>query len=71
MAELLAPMPGTILKLECAVGETVAADQLVMVMEAMKMEVELFAPAAGVVTEIPVAAGEPAAKGAVLLRIQD
>lgn len=62
-----APMPGLVLRLEVAVGETVRAGQGLVVLEAMKMENEIKANAAGVVSAIRVAAGQKVDKGAVLL----
>jgi urea carboxylase len=47
-----APLPGSIWKIAVVPGETVAAGQLLVVLESMKMEIELRAPAAGTVTEI-------------------
>ena len=53
-----APMVGKILNIVAKVGERVEEDQTIVVMEAMKMEIEVVAPSAGVVSEIRVAAGD-------------
>lgn len=53
-----APMVGKILKIEKQVGEHVDEDEVVLVMEAMKMEIPIVAPASGTVKEIKVSAGE-------------
>ncbi len=53
-----APMVGKILRVEKNVGDQVEEDDVVVVMEAMKMEIPVVAPVSGVVKEINVAAGE-------------
>lgn len=67
---LKAPMPGRIVKVLVAVGETVAAGQGCVVMEAMKMQNELKAPRAGVVGKVSAAEGETVAAGAVLVVVE-
>ena len=47
-----APMPGTILKMNVNVGDKIEKDSLVCILEAMKMENEIFATAGGTVTAI-------------------
>lgn len=66
-APLIAPMPGLVVRIAVAVGDTVSAGQGLAVIEAMKMENELRASAAGVVTAIRVSAGQAVEKGAVLV----
>jgi pyruvate carboxylase subunit B len=66
-APLVAPMPGLVVRIAVAVGDTVTAGQGLAVIEAMKMENELRASAAGVVTAIRVSAGQAVEKGAVLI----
>jgi propionyl-CoA carboxylase alpha chain len=63
---LLAPMPGTVVRLGVAVGDQVAAGQALLWLEAMKMEHVISAPAAGIVAELPVAAGQQVEVGSVL-----
>jgi biotin carboxyl carrier protein len=65
-----APMPGLVLRLEVAVGETVRAGQGVVVLEAMKMENELKAPVAGRVAAIHAQAGQPVDKGVTLVEVE-
>lgn len=52
-----APMPGTILKINVKVGDAVKKGDVVCVLEAMKMENEIFAPADGTVASVNVAQG--------------
>jgi 3-methylcrotonyl-CoA carboxylase alpha subunit len=54
---ILAPMPGKVIALDVAEGDTVAEGQRLMVLEAMKMEHALTAPFAGTVRELAVATG--------------
>ncbi len=63
---LLAPMPGSVTKIAAAPGDTVAAGQVVLVVEAMKMEHEITAPASGVLTELRVSQGTQVSAGDVL-----
>jgi propionyl-CoA carboxylase alpha chain len=63
---LLAPMPGTVVRVEVAVGDQVEAGQPVLVLEAMKMQHTVAAPRAGMVTEIEVGTGSQVAAGEVL-----
>jgi biotin carboxyl carrier protein len=51
-------MVGKILKVEKKVGERVEEDDVVIVMEAMKMEIPVVAPASGVIKEIKVSPGD-------------
>jgi 3-methylcrotonyl-CoA carboxylase alpha subunit len=64
-----APMSGTIVKVTVAPGATVEAHQVLVVMEAMKMEHSIAAPHAGNIAEIAVAQGDTVAAGDVLVRI--
>ena len=51
-------MVGKILKIEKKVGDHVEEDEVVIVMEAMKMEIPIVAPLAGTVKEVKVSAGQ-------------
>ncbi|TXI47793.1 MAG: acetyl/propionyl/methylcrotonyl-CoA carboxylase subunit alpha [Lysobacter sp.] len=68
---VLAPMPGRIVLLKTNVGDTVEAQQEVLVMEAMKMELTLKAPRAGVVAEIRVGVGDFVEADAALVVMGD
>ena len=66
---LLAPMPGSVIRVGAAVGDKVKAGQPLIWLEAMKMEHTITAPGAGVLAELNVAAGQQVDVGAVLARI--
>jgi pyruvate carboxylase subunit A/propionyl-CoA carboxylase alpha chain len=68
---LLAPMPGSVLRVGAAVGDTVAAGQALIWLEAMKMEHTITAPSSGVLAELNVEAGQQVDVGAVLARVED
>lgn len=53
-----APMVGKILKIEKQVGDHVDEDDVVIVMEAMKMEIPVVAPSSGVIKEVKVSPGQ-------------
>jgi biotin carboxyl carrier protein len=55
MADVIAPMPGTITEILVSVGDSVKADEELVILEAMKMENPIVAPTAGKVKEIKVA----------------
>jgi acetyl-CoA carboxylase biotin carboxyl carrier protein len=61
-----AHITGTVWKIEVKVGQQVSEGQTVVILESMKMEMPVEAPAAGVVRELRVKEGEPVAEGAVL-----
>lgn len=65
-----APMPGTILDVKASVGDTVAEGQVLMVLEAMKMENDIVAPKAGKVSAISVKKGDGVNSGDALAYIQ-
>ena len=64
------PMQGTVLKVDVAEGEAVAAGQVVCVVEAMKMENEIVAHRDGVVRDLAVAPGEPITAGQVICHVE-
>jgi len=63
----VAPMPGIVRAVRVNVGDRVARGDVLLVLEAMKMEHELIAHAAGMVTEVRVAAGEMVEHDAVMI----
>ncbi len=68
---LTSPMQGTIVKLAVEEGQTVAAGDLVVVLEAMKMEQPLTAHKAGTVTGLAAEVGQTVTSGAVICEIKD
>lgn len=69
-APIVAPMPGLIVRVNVKIGDRVEAGQGIVVMEAMKMENELRATAAGTVKSVEVAAGAAVEKGALLVGLE-
>ncbi|MQA17325.1 MAG: acetyl/propionyl-CoA carboxylase subunit alpha, partial [Pseudonocardiaceae bacterium] len=67
---LLAPMPGTVVRIAVETGEQVAAGTPVVVLEAMKMEHTVAAPHDGTVGEIDVAVGQAVDNGTVLAVVE-
>ena len=51
------PMPGNVFKVECKVGQAVSAGDVLVVLEAMKMEIEVSAPVDGTVKAISATVG--------------
>ncbi len=68
-AEVSAPMPGLLLRFEVKVGDTVTKDQVLCVMEAMKMENEIYSPVAGTVASISVNQGDQLQAGDLIMVI--
>lgn len=68
---LIAPMPGAVVRVGAAVGDTVSAGQPLAWLEAMKMEHILTAPGDGVLAELTVAPGQQVEVGTVLARVEN
>ena len=68
--KITAPMPGTILKVNVQNGQSVKNGQVLLVLEAMKMENEIVAPCDGVVTSVTVTKGASVTAGAVLCTLK-
>ena len=64
------PMPGTILDVKVSVGDTVSEGQVLMILEAMKMENEIMAPVSGTIAAINVNKGAAVSSGDVLCSIK-
>lgn len=60
------PMPGKILALKASTGQTVKQGDVILILEAMKMENEIVAPEAGTVASIHVAVGDMVEAGVLL-----
>ncbi len=67
---LLAPTPGSVVRVAVAVGDHVEKGQPLLWLEAMKMEHAVNAPSAGIVAELPVAAGQQVDVGSVLAVVE-
>jgi acetyl/propionyl-CoA carboxylase alpha subunit len=67
--EVTAPMPGKIIKLMVKEGDTVAAQQVLLVMEAMKMEYTLKALSEGKVSQMKCTAGDQVSLGQLLVKL--
>ena len=65
------PMPGKITRINCQPGDTVEAGDLIMVLEAMKMEHSIKAPRSGTVSEVRYGVHDVVADGSVLFVIED
>ncbi|HET9998757.1 MAG TPA: biotin/lipoyl-containing protein, partial [Nocardioides sp.] len=68
---LLAPMPGTVVRVAVEQGVEVAVGQSVLVLEAMKMQHTVAAPYDGVVTAVDVHMGQQVAAGEVLAVVEE
>ena len=68
--KVTSPMPGTILSVNVAAGDAVKRGQVLMILEAMKMENEIMAPCDGTVTSVAAAKGAAVESGALLCTIQ-
>ena len=68
-ANVTSPLPGTVLRLVKNAGDTVAAGEVVMIVESMKMENEVVAPEAGRIAAIAVAAGSAINTGDLLFTL--
>lgn len=65
-AEIESEVTGTVWKIEVAVGDRVEQDDVLIILESMKMEIPVEAPAAGTVSEILVAPEEPVEEGQIV-----
>ena len=67
--KVTSPMPGTILSVNVAAGDTVKRGQVLMILEAMKMENEIMCPCDGTVTSVSVTKGTAVESGTLLCTI--
>jgi acetyl-CoA carboxylase biotin carboxyl carrier protein len=68
--EVEAQIAGNLWKIEKAVGDAVEVDDVIMIIESMKMEIPVEAPCAGTLREIRVQEGESIEEGAILAVIE-
>ena len=69
MQKVVAPMPGKIVDIKVSVGQTIKEGDLVAILEAMKMENEIFASASGKVASIDTSAGNMVEANDVIISI--
>ena len=67
--QVTSPMPGTILSINVAAGDTVKRGQVLMILEAMKMENEIMCPCDGTVASVSVTKGAAVESGTLLCNI--
>lgn len=68
--KVTAPMPGNILSVNVAAGDTVKRGQVLLILEAMKMENEIMSPCDGVIASVNTSKGSAVESGALLCVIQ-
>ena len=69
MHKVRAAITGGVWKVEVALGQSVSEGDTLVIVESMKMEIPISAPASGVVTEILIAEGEPVADDQVVVHL--
>ena len=69
-AKVTAPIPGVVLSLNVKVGDTIKENDLLLVLEAMKMENSIVAEKSGVVTAINVTAGQQVLQGEIMIEFE-
>ena len=66
---VVAPIPGTVLDIKVNVGDSIEANQVVMIIEAMKMESEIHSSGSGTIKSIKVNKGDSVQEGQLLIEI--
>lgn len=69
--DIKAHITGTVWKIEAQVGDEVEEDDVIMILESMKMEMPIEAPADGTITEIKVKEGEAVSEGQVVAVMEE
>jgi len=69
LAEIRSPITGSVFKLVAAPGDTVAVDQLVALIESMKLEIAVDSDVDGTITAVRVAEGDAIAEGDVMFDV--
>ena len=67
--DVVAPIPGKVLRINSRVGDKVTADTSIVTLESMKMEIDVFPDSPGTVSEVLAKEGEFAEQGKVLARL--
>lgn len=70
LTTVVAPLPGTIMDIKVKVGDEVKREQVLMMMEAMKMENQVLSEGAGTVKSIKVQTGENVLQGQLLIEME-
>ena len=68
--ELIAPIPGVVIEIQVADGDTVVEGQPALILESMKMQIVVKLPAGGVISEINVQPNQSVTKGDVLITLE-
>jgi len=66
-ATISAPMPGKVLEVKVKAGDAVKAGDVLMILEAMKMQNEIMAPADGTISDVRISAGQTVGTGDVMI----
>lgn len=66
-ATISAPMPGKVLEVKVKAGDAVKSGDVLMILEAMKMQNEIMAPADGTISDVRVSAGQTVGTGDVMI----
>lgn len=69
--DIKAHITGTVWKIEASIGEELEEEDVVMILESMKMEMPIEAPADGTLTEILVAEGDSVQEGQVVAKMEE
>ncbi|MCL4561254.1 MAG: acetyl-CoA carboxylase biotin carboxyl carrier protein subunit [Chloroflexi bacterium] len=69
LGDLLAPMPGMVVSIKAREGERVEQGQVLVVLESMKMQMELRSPVSGLVSKMPIQFQSQVDKGVLLARV--
>lgn len=68
--EVLSEVAGTVLQVACLIDSEVAVDEVLVLVESMKMEIPMTSPVRGIVVECLVSVGDSVAEGDVLARVR-
>lgn len=71
MADVEAPITGTVWKVEVDIGEELEEDDVILILESMKMEIPVEAPVDGVLREILVNEGDPVQEGQIVAKMDE
>ncbi|MCL2179381.1 MAG: acetyl-CoA carboxylase biotin carboxyl carrier protein subunit [Proteobacteria bacterium] len=67
MTKVVAHITGTVWKIQCSIGQTVAEGDVLLILESMKMEMPLESPEAGIIESIHCSESQPVNEGDVLV----